>query len=626
MHIRNLLLLAVLGCTACQHAREAIIPDTAFAADPSSARTLAQGRILGVADSKDTQGWVGIPFAEPPVGPRRWRAPLPPAPWQGVREATKFGGPCVQFAGRLAGSKAEPGTVIGSEDCLTLNVWAPRFDADKVPTGSERLPVMVWIHGGGNTLGTASFYAIARNLAAEQHVIIIAPNYRLGVFGWFHNPAIYGEGSTPEDRSGNYGTLDLIRALEWVKENAAAFGGDPGNVTLFGESAGGMNVFSLLVSPRAKGLFHRAISQSGMPTSASLTEASHLVDDAEPGREGSSGEILVRLFQLDGLAKDRAEAKAKLAAMSAQELSRYLYSKTPKELLSPFNNGTQTFGMYRVPNILRDGVVLPKEPFLEVLSDSTRYNAVPTILGTNRDEMKLFMAGNPEYVGKFLGVIPQIKDVARYNRVAAYLTDTWKVIGADLPASRMRAAQGPSVYAYRFDWDEEPMRGPVDMSVLLGAAHGVEIPFIFREFQADLFGVNSEANLAGRKELSAKMASYWTEFAKTGSPGRGRDGSLLEWKPWDSSSASAERLMIFDTTAGGGTRMSSEELTLNALTERLSQDPAFKDKPVERCKQFAQMLQFLVGTGGWHPEDFKTLGGGLCREYSVEQVLTSSRQ
>jgi len=622
--IQKLLLLMVLGCTACQTTRgvtQKAIPTTP---DPQSERMIAQGRIVGVADSAATQAWVGVPFAEPPVGPLRWRAPVPPAPWQGVREATHVGEACPQFAGALAGSKAEPGTIIGSEDCLTLNVWAPRFEPGAVPSGPERLPVMLWIHGGGNTLGTASFYWIARNLAAEQRVIIIAPNYRLGMLGWFHHPALYGAESSAEDRSGNYGTLDLIRALEWVKENAAAFGGDPGNVTIFGESAGGMNVFSLLVSPKAKGLFHRAISQSGLPSSASLVEASHLVDEAEPGKPGSSAELLLSLLQQDGSAKDRAAAKAQAAGMSAEEISRYLRKKTPQELLAPFAKGSRTFGMYRVPNILRDGTVLPKEPFLEVLGDSKRYNAVPTVVGTNRDEMKLFMAGDPDYVGKLFGLIPHIKDVAKYNRLAAYMSDVWKALGADLPANRMRAAQGPSVYAYRFDWDEEPMRGPVDLSVLLGAAHGLEISFVFREFNADLFGINTDANLAGRQEVSAKMASYWTEFAKSGSPGKGRDGSLPEWKPWDNSSASAERMIIFDTTAGGGTRMSSQQVSVNALVEQLAQEAALKQAPLERCWQLAQGLQFMMGTGAWREEDFKTLGGGMCRDYTMQQALSAS--
>lgn len=609
------LLLSVTGL-ACRHTPGGAAQQALPSPDAKTERVLAQGRLVGFADARDTHAWLGIPYAEPPVGARRWRAPAPPAPWEGVRQAVQFGGPCVQL-GSLAASvpREQFGSVVGSEDCLTLNLWAPRFEPGAVPTGAARLPVMVWIHGGGNTAGVSSFYGSARNLAARYGLIVVTVNYRLGVLGWFHHPALHGADATPEDRSGNYGTLDLVRALEWVRDNVSAFGGDPGNVTIFGESAGGMNVFSLLVSPRAKGLFHRAISQSGVPYSATLTQAHHLVDDAQPGLTGSSGELLARLLQKEGKAKDRAEAKALLERMGSQELSRYLYSKSPQELLAGVSGGA--FGMYQAPYLFRDGVVLPAEPFTEVLGTPGRYNAVPVIVGTNRDESKLFMAGDPEHVSSFLGVIPIIRDVEAYNRAAAYSSDTWKALGADLPAARMRAAQGASVYAYRFDWDEEPAGWPVDLSVLLGAAHALEIPAVFNELEVDLFRVNSAENLPGRKELAEAMSSYWAEFAYTGSPGRGRGGRLTQWKPWEDTRPEAERVMIFDTTAGGGIRMSPLEVTLDGVVQRLAQDKAFEGKPRERCRQLARMFSFALYSGVWRPADFQSLGGGLCREYSL---------
>jgi para-nitrobenzyl esterase len=477
---------------------------------------------------------------------------------------------------------------------------------------------MFWIHGGGNSMGSGSDYAMARNLAARHGVIVVTVNYRLGVLGWFHHPALHGADSSPEDRSGNYGTLDLIRGLEWVKENIAAFGGDSGNVTIFGESAGGMNVYSLLVSPKARGLFHRAIAQSGFPSSTPLTAARNLVDDAEPGITGSSNEVLVHLLVADGLAKDRAEAKARLAGMSAEETARYLHAKAPHELLSMFKGST--FGMYRSPDILRDGTVLPAEPFLQVMVDPARYNAVPAILGTNRDEAKLFMAANPRFVGKRLGLIPYVRDVAEYNRAATYMSDTWKVLGADLPATRMRAAQGPSVYVYRFEWDELPSRWPVDLGVLMGAAHAFEIPFVFHDLDTQLFGIGSKENRPGREVVAHAMSSYWAEFARTGSPGRGRAGDLPEWKPYEDSNLSADRLMIFDSPAGGGVRMSSLRMTPEDLTARVMRDAAFEGKPRERCLQFARMFNFVNATGYWSAEDFQRQSGSACQDFTPEQV------
>jgi para-nitrobenzyl esterase len=612
-----LLLLSMTGL-ACQHTPRGAGQEEAPSPDQKTERTLSQGRLVGFADARDTHAWLGIPYAEPPVGARRWRAPAPPAPWEGVRQAVRYGASCVQLGGPTAGVPREQyGTAVGSEDCLTLNLWAPRFEPGAVPTGAARLPVMVWIHGGGNTSGSSSFYGAARNLAARYGLIMVTVNYRLGVLGWFHHPALHGADATPEDRSGNYGTLDQIRALEWVRDNVSAFGGDPGNVTIFGESAGGMNVYSLLVSPKAKGLFHRAISQSGLAYAASLAQAHHFVDDAQPGIPGSSSELLAQLLQKEGQAKDRAEAKALLERMGREALSRYLYSKSPAELLSGVRGGA--FGMYQAPYLFRDGVVLPQEPFTEVLGTPGRYNAVPVLVGTNRDESKLFMAGDPEHVDRFLGVIPMIRNVEAYNRAAAYSSDTWKALGADLPAARMRAAQGASVYTYRFDWDEAPVRWPVDLSVLLGAAHALEIPAVFNELETDMLGVNSADNLPGRRELAAAMSSYWAEFAYTGSPGRGRGGGLKEWRPYDTS-PEAERLMIFDTTAGGGIRMSPLQVTVEGVVQRLAQDKAFEGKPQERCRQLARMFGFGLYSGVWSAADFQSLGGGMCREYSLEQM------
>lgn len=612
------LLLLVAG-PACRHSPRGAKQQELPSPDQKTERQLAQGRLVGFADARDTHAWLGIPYAEPPVGARRWRAPAPPAPWEGVRQAVQFGAPCVQLGGPTAGSSREEyGTAVGSEDCLTLNVWAPRFEPGAVPTGAARLPVMVWIHGGGNTSGSSSFYGVARNLAARHGLVMVTVNYRLGVLGWFHHPALHGAEATPEDRSGNYGTLDLVRALEWVRDNVSAFGGDPGNVTIFGESAGGMNVYSLLVSPKAKGLFHRAIAQSGLPYSASLAQAHHFMDDdSQPGLTGSSSELLAQLLQKEGKAKDRAEAKAVLGRMSGEELQRYLYSKSPAELLSGVRAGA--FGMYQAPYLFRDGGVLPQEPFTEVLGTPGRYSAVPVIVGTNRDESKLFMAGDPEHVSMFLGMIPMIRNVEAYNRAAAYSSDTWKALGADLPAARMRAAQGASVYAYRFDWDEAPVRWPVDLSVLLGAAHALEIPMVFNELESDFLRVNSAENLPGRKELAEAMSSYWAEFAYTGSPGRGRGGAFKEWKPYETQ-AEAERLMIFDTTAGGGIRMSPLQVTVEEVLQRLAEDKAYEGKPRERCRQLARVFGFGLYSGVWRPADYQRLGGGMCREYTLEEL------
>ena len=305
------LVILVALAPSCRHS------ETPPAAEPlaASLRHLPTGAVLGTRGLHGGHVWKGIPYAAAPVGKLRWRAPQPLEAWSGAREAIRFGSICPQFASPLGGDHSAPaGTIVGDEDCLYLNVYAPAFAADAVPTAKERLPVMFWIHGGGNTVGASSFYNASR-LASEQNVVVVSANYRLGLRAWLRHPTPTA-GLDPIERSGNFGTLDLIAGLRWVRANVAGFGGDPANITIFGESAGGQNVFTLLGSPLASGLFQRAIAQSGGSWGSSIAEAEHFADDAEPGDPRSSGELLLELLQRDGRATDREQAKRVLAGMS----------------------------------------------------------------------------------------------------------------------------------------------------------------------------------------------------------------------------------------------------------------------------------------------------------------------
>jgi para-nitrobenzyl esterase len=222
--------------------------------DDTTLRSTTSGDVVGFSDAHGARAWLGIPYAEPPVGARRWRSPGAAAPAAGVSETLAIGNLCPQLASLLSGSgqDAAPGSVVGDEDCLYLNVWSP--------PNARKLPVMFWIHGGGNSIGHGGSYNGA-NLAATRDVVVVTINYRLGFLGWFTHPALAT--GNPEDDSGNYGTLDIVRALEWTRDNIAAFGGDPANVTVFGESAGAFDTLAMMASPLTTGLFHRAIVQSG---------------------------------------------------------------------------------------------------------------------------------------------------------------------------------------------------------------------------------------------------------------------------------------------------------------------------------------------------------------------------
>lgn len=575
-----LLLGSAVGCAPGR--RERAEPDA------STLRTTASGAVVGFRGQYGSDTWLGIPFARPPVGELRWRAPEPPQRWPGTREALMSGDPCPQyssiFGGVASGRTDEP---VGNEDCLYLNVWAARGAA----TG--RRPVMLWIHGGGNSIGQAANYDGGR-LAATHDVVVVAPNYRLGPFGWFRHAALRAGDPSAAGRSGNFGTLDLVRALQWVRDNAAAFGGDPDNVTIFGESAGGLNTFTLLLSSEATGLFHRAIVQSGGTWMSPLAEAEHFTDDPEPGAPNSSNEVVLRLIEEDGQADGRAAARAQLQAMTDAEVAAYLRGKDATAILEAYTP-MPGLGMIDMPKVFPDGVVLPAEPALERFAQTGGYNEVPVILGTNRDENKLFMFADPFWVKRLFWILPRLRDPRMYDLTAKYLSLMWKATGADEPATAMTETAGPAVFVYRFDWDEEPTYLGADLSELLGAAHGFEIPFVFGHWDLGraanmLFTADNEA---GRLLLSSQMMSYWAQFAATGAPNQGRDGSLPVWTPWHAR-AGGQKFMVLDTPDGGGLRMSDAAVTRDRVLAAVAADPALA-APRERCAVLRNLARFSRG-------------------------------
>ena len=553
MRSRSALLTIALVFTAC-----GAPPPPAPTSDPITRRTISSGDVVGFVAANGSHVWRGIPYAAPPTGALRWRAPRDPQPWSGTRESLAFGPRCPQYTSSLEATR-ELGTVYGSEDCLTLNVWAPPH------AGAERLPVMFWIHGGGNVQGGSDFYDGAP-LAVNQRVVVVSLNYRLGPLGWLRHAALR-EGATYEEASGNFGTLDMIHALRWVRANIAAFGGNPESVTIFGESAGGRDVVALLQSPPARGLFHGAIVESGGTRSSGLEEAEQQTADPALRRGPGSHQLLQRLA-----------GSKRLSGMTNAEIAAFLRAQTPAAILAAYpetdSEGDHT-GFYELPQQFRDGVVLPsiESPAAFAQGDYTR---VPVILGTNRDEFKIFMFASTKYVRRFLR-IPRLRDADHYYREASYRSRFWKAYGVDEPAAAMRRVQGPSVFAYRFDWDEEPSVFGADLGKMLGAAHVMEVPFVFGHWD---LGPNSkllfdEDNAPGRLALSQAMQAYWGQFAWTGSPGRGRDGKQPAWNAWDPSQPTAGKYIVFDTVAGGGIRMAHETESTAAIVAEFTKDPAF---------------------------------------------------
>lgn len=477
-----------------------------------------QGTLLG--ERAGVNGSVGvfkgIPYALPPVGERRWRAPGPPAGWQGERLATDFGPDCMQQTYPQGSFFYRPAR-LSSEDCLYLNVWAPESEPEQEP-----LPVMVWLHGGALTRGSGAMNTYDGTNLADKGVVLVTANYRLGVFGYLAHPELVAESPEYSDghyTAGNYGVLDQIQVLRWVQENIEAFGGDPNNVTIFGESAGAWSVHFLTASPLANGLFHKAIAQSG----ARMDMRVELDRHSSAGQSATaSGAQLGEQLGVDGLAG--------LRALPAHEL-----------LESATTAGFRTDGIV-------DGWVIPEQPY--TLFAEGRQNRVPVLVGFNRDE------------GTTLGAAETLPGTA-----AAYESQVRSVYGdfADMmlevyPSDDIRGSSLASFRDIRFGWHmvtwanmtryvDQPAylyyfthRPPGPRAQELGAYHAAEIPYVFNNLHT-LRNAPASSDAA----LAEAMSDYWVSFARDGVPSA---AGQPRWRPY----SNAERhYLLF------GPRISAEE-------------------------------------------------------------------
>ncbi|MYF10771.1 MAG: carboxylesterase family protein [Gammaproteobacteria bacterium] len=583
-------------------------PPTPNEADGATLRSTESGDVVGFIDASGARAWLGIPFARPPVGALRWQAPQPPVPAEGTIEALAFGAMCPQLPSLLSDASQSPqsaeeaaavaAAVAGSEDCLMLNIWSP-------PNASG-LPVMLWIHGGGNSIGHGG-NVNGGNLAVGGNVVVVSINYRLGLFGWFNHPGLHA--GDPANDSGNYGTLDMIRALEWTRDNIAAFGGDPGNVTVFGESAGAFNTLAMMASPLAEGLFHRAAVQSGGYGVSSLASGQNYQDHG--GHQYSAPEVLNALLVADGKAADADAARAIQDGWTPAETRNYLYAKTPADIYGLLDGGG--FGMVNVPNNFKDGHVLPTLDAEDLFSDTGNYNAVPVILGTNRDEPTLFMSRDPRYVDNLFGIFYSLKDEDAYRREVRYSARAWKARGVDELAQFMAASGHPNVYAYRWDWDEEPSALGYDLSVALGAAHALEIAFVFNDFEGGIAALGYiYPNDENQSALSRSMMSYWTEFAYAGAPGRGRDGAEVPWLAWGQGGQTS---ILLDTPTDGGIRMDDDVVTSASVKAELMADASLPPGR-ERCELYVRLFRWQ---GLFDDGEYRSLG---CAAYPAESFAS----
>jgi para-nitrobenzyl esterase len=531
-------------------------------------RSTTFGWIQGNDDSATTgtYAWKGIPFAKPPVGDLRWKAPVDPdaSPF-GIKATQAFGNACVQY-GRIYG----PGSnntydqtiattlnqAVGSEDCLYLNVWRPA-------TGEANLPVIVFIHGGSDVSGyTADPVYDGAALAKAANAVVVTANYRVGIFGWLNLPQLK-DGSSAADDSGNFGILDSIKALQYVKANIGSFGGDAGNVTLMGQSAGAINVYAILTSPLMVSanpkLFHKVV-----PLSGGISQASNLPAGSIPTLSPAStylaqgNALLYNQLIVDGKATDTASAQAYVATQTSAQIAAYMRSKDPAALLSTLLTKLAALGLAGSGPI-PEGTVVPVDPIATI--NAGNYVKVPVLAGNARDEAKLFptfLALSPA-LGGVSGRL--VSDATLFNTQfgynpdapptvtlaqwipAVYLPVTTPVTGfnarTDLlnlvffTASRDNVlnalkTQQATVWYYRFDWDKEP----APWNDIYGAAHAFDLPFVFGTFGPSLFGsiMTGTANRAGRLDLSDAMMKSIGAFAKNSDPNNAALG--VTWPAW----------------------------------------------------------------------------------------------
>ncbi|HYD62627.1 MAG TPA: carboxylesterase family protein [Noviherbaspirillum sp.] len=531
-------------------------------------RNTTYGSVQGIndADGSGTYYWKGVPFAKPPVGALRWKAPVEPDAWTTTLATQKFGNACIQN-GRLYGPGANNtydetigttlNTPVGSEDCLTLNIWRPAGD-------TQNLPVILFIYGGSNISGyTADPVYDGANLAKAANAVVVTANYRVGPFGFFNLPQLK-TGANALDDSGNFAILDNIQALKFIQKNIANFGGDKNNVTVMGQSAGAINTWALVTSPLTIGLFHKAV-----PISGGISLASNLPAGSLPTLNPASTylaqgtALLVNLLIADGKASDNASAQAYVASQTNAQIADYLRSKDAKVILATLLAKGLT-GSGPIP----EGTVVPSDPIAAI--NAGNYRKMPILAGTTAEEGKLFtpfFALSPALGGKpglkisdaarftiqhnFNGDQPTTLTAADiidasylpvdapgtgYNARAAMLGAIFITPNRDNVLNAVRSQQS-NVWYYQFSWKQNP----APWNDVFGAAHAYDLPFIFGNFGRSLFSstINTKANEPGRLALSGAMMSSIGTFARTGDPNNSALG--VTWEAWP-------KKLIFDAS------------------------------------------------------------------------------
>ena len=545
-----------------------------MSASVDDAISTSSGDVMG-SKKKNVIIYEDIPYAKPPLGFLRWKAPRNiSVPVEIFPKENNF---CIQRPSNLGGVDGEE-FYVGSEDCLYLDITVPNNKTN------QKLPVMFWIHGGGNTSGLKDLYDFSK-MVSKHDVIIVRINYRLGPLGWFTHPAIqsFQQG---EDKTSNFGTLDIIMALKWVNKNISQFGGDSKNVTIFGESAGGHNVLSLLASKKAKGLFHKAISMSGYTTSISIDDAYKPVEESSTSKYSSS-KVIKKLLKKYDLTNYQGN--------NINEQIRELLLTVPIEDF--FAIYAERASYDELPLTTADGIVIPKIGLKKALTKKEHVNIVPTIAGSNRDEVKLWLATARYFVDlnySLLGSILRIpkvdlSDEASFEAFNYYRSSAWKIRGVDDPLKSLSIAGNNTLYAYRYDWDDHRKHVIADFKKLVGAAHATEIPLLTGNM--NLVGGYPLSDLIyppsiSKRYTSKNMMKFWTNFAKNGTPGKSTNAVI--WEPYQNIDNVSNYLVIDKKK---NLMMVSDESSYQSLINQLVLDNRVSD--LEKCVILFQMFTYV---------------------------------
>ena len=496
------------------------------AAEPPAATPVVEteaGKVQGL-EQGGIDAFLGVRYAAPPLGDLRFQPPAKPEAWEGVADATGYGAPCMQLYSASGPNESEMTRRIqaifptsteakmDNEDCLFLNVWTPAAGDGK------KRPVMVWFHGGGYAYGSGNWPAYnGRNLAEKGDVVVVTVNHRLNAFGYLNLAEKFGEDFAA---SGNVGNLDLVRSLEWVRDNIAGFGGDPDNVTIMGESGGGSKVSHLMAMPAADGLFDKAVIQSGPGVFS--------------GKPAEAADYAGKILEAAGV-----ETLDDLRTIRSDQIVEAVRKATPAD--SAMGRGPQ-FGP------IADGTIIPRDPFLPAAPEQAR--DIPVLIGYNKDEMTLFLAAQPWFgrltegtLDAMTGAMGEqaVAAVAAYRKrypdyspthLAAIAMGTRFVRGTYLLADQQAKTASAPVYVYRLTW-ETPIGGG-----MLRTPHTLDIPLMFDNAKesAALVGTGEDA-----QTMADMMSDAWIAFAKTGTPS---SALLPEWKPYTPSARNVMELNV----------------------------------------------------------------------------------